>query len=98
MLTNNQFTVWICVCSLVGMALALVGGFGVGIGYEQNYRHSCPPQALCPPPTRLNIQKHWIEVHDPNHRIVNYLDSEMLNQCDIECWPGYWEAMERGEE
>ena len=52
---------------------------------------------VCPAPTRLAIQKHWIAVPDPNYRIVNHLDSKMLDQCSIECDYDYWDTMELGE-
>jgi hypothetical protein len=59
-------------------------------------QHECPivEPHQCPPPNRLNIQRHWIEVHDPNHKIVNYLDSKMLDKCDRECQPDYIRIME----
>ncbi len=51
----------------------------------------------CPPPTRLNIQRHWQEAHDPEWKIQNTLDSKMLDICSRECWPEYWKTMEEGE-
>ncbi len=47
----------------------------------------------CPPPTRLNIQRHWQEAHGYGE-IQNTLDSKMLDRCSMECQPEYWETME----
>ena len=45
-MTLINFTLWVCICALVGMAVCLVGGIGIGIGYEQNHRHSCPKPTI----------------------------------------------------
>ena len=56
--------------------------------------HKCPTQL---PPTRLQIQKQWIDKHDPDWKIKNTLDSKMLDICSAECDEDYCDTMETGE-
>ena len=81
-----------CAWAMWAALVFLFSGVFAGLYLEQIIagRHT----HRCPPPTRQNIQKHWIEVHDANHKIANTLDSKMLDICSRECMPGYWEDME----
>jgi hypothetical protein len=65
-----------------------MAGFFIG----EHLRESPRPYE---PPTRLNIQYHWQEVHDPNWKIQNALDSKMLDRCSIECDMDYQKEMEK---
>lgn len=73
--------VFVCIIQLIGL----------NIQASQLKRHTCPP------PTRLNTQKHWIAVHDPDWKIQNTLSSKMLDICSIECQPDYVAIMEAEE-
>lgn len=81
------------VTKLLFTAIALFAGcsFGAYVFLNKALIHRCPP------PTRQAIQRHWIEVHDANHKIANTLDSKMLDICSRECDYGYWEMMEENE-
>jgi len=77
---------------LQSIVIGIVAIIGCNIGFQ--YAHTCPKQL---PPTRLNIQLHWIDKHNPNYKIKNTLDSKMLDICSRECMPDYKAIMERGE-
>ena len=55
--------------------------------------HDCP--RAYEPPTRLMIQQHWQEAHDPDWKIQNALSSRMLDECDVKCDIKYWQEMEQ---